>query len=265
MRSRFSGVFLLSVCMMGGLLLSVLLFNAPGEAKSDVNVINAHGDVLSSRSATERVDTLEAEQPEVDVTVFPATPESTSTENVHQDQPALKATPAKKAYTPKPLTREQALRKQQEEQAQANNEALANLSNIHKDAIRHLDRATQLGVKGQLKAAFLEYESAIRINPNLADAYVGKAAVYGYQGQWDKAISSLQMALNMDSNFISPANRINAQFNLSSCYCFQGNAQAAWENYSQNIEGKHPRSEALLAFMEKTCPQESGARANDDK
>lgn len=121
-------------------------------------------------------------------------------------------------------------------------------------ALKHLNRASQFGMKGQFKAAVQEYNKALALNPRLPDAHVGISAVYGGLGKWPQAIDALKTALSTPNDFAQPVNLANAKYNLSASYCMNNQGSEAYGVYQEVLEMKHPNAKNLGKLLEKKCP-----------
>jgi tetratricopeptide (TPR) repeat protein len=55
--------------------------------------------------------------------------------------------------------------------------------------------------KGQLHRAIADYDQAIRLNPNYAEAFNYRATTYHTMGQTDRAIEDLDQAIRLNPNF----------------------------------------------------------------
>lgn len=66
----------------------------------------------------------------------------------------------------------------------------------------HAERAFELGVNyleaQELEMALIAFNEAIRIDPNMAQAYNGRAVVYGLKGDLQKALADASEALRLD-------------------------------------------------------------------
>ena len=62
-----------------------------------------------------------------------------------------------------------------------------------------MGRAIAHGAGGDLEAALADYEQAIRINPDLAVAYVGQGAILTRLNRPDEAIAACSRAIALDA------------------------------------------------------------------
>ena len=54
--------------------------------------------------------------------------------------------------------------------------------------------------KGQLDRAIQDYDQAIRLNPNDADAFTNRGVDYADKGQYDRAVQDYNQAIRLDPN-----------------------------------------------------------------
>jgi tetratricopeptide (TPR) repeat protein len=78
--------------------------------------------------------------------------------------------------------------------------------------------------------AIAEYGEAIKINPNLADAYNNRGMAHDKKSQYDQAISDYGQAIRIDANFA------DAYFNRGISYRNKGDLDRAISDYSRAID-----------------------------
>lgn len=91
------------------------------------------------------------------------------------------------------------------------------------EAKQHFRYGCDYQSKGEIKKAILEFEQAIKIEPDYVEAIVNLGIAYGQQGQYDKAEIYLKLATEKDPN------NFRAYDNLSYLYFLQG-------KYNKSIE-----------------------------
>lgn len=123
------------------------------------------------------------------------------------------------------------------------------------DPIKLYKEANEVAQKGQFKEAALLYQQALKINPKLADAYVGMAATFGAFKKWDRAILLLKDALKHQAHFRDKFNLKHAHYNLAVAYCFSGQLDNAWNEYDTTKSMKHPYKRHLKKLLKKNCPK----------
>jgi tetratricopeptide (TPR) repeat protein len=62
----------------------------------------------------------------------------------------------------------------------------------------YFDRGSAYGQKGQYDRAISDFNKALEINPGYAEAYNNRGVAYGFKGQHDKAISDYSKAIEID-------------------------------------------------------------------
>src|SRR5580693_6159990 len=77
------------------------------------------------------------------------------------------------------------------------------------------NRGTAYGRKGQLDRAIEDFDEAIRLNPNFAEAYVKRSIAHALKGQFDRAIEDFDQAIRLNPNnvaaFLDRGNEYRAQ------------------------------------------------------
>ncbi len=67
-------------------------------------------------------------------------------------------------------------------------------------AAGYLGRANTLQVLGRYEEAIEDYDRTLEINPKLANAYINRASAYSHLGQYEKAIVDYEKGLELDPN-----------------------------------------------------------------
>ena len=65
-------------------------------------------------------------------------------------------------------------------------------------AAGYLGRANALQVLGRYEEAIEDYDRTLEINPKLANAYINRASAYSHLGQYEKAIVDYEKGLELD-------------------------------------------------------------------
>ena len=73
----------------------------------------------------------------------------------------------------------------------------ANAPNVP-EALNHFEVGFALYEKGQLEEAIVEYDKAIRLDPQLAKAYTNRGSAYGSLGQEQRALQDFNEAIILD-------------------------------------------------------------------
>ncbi|MDR1837380.1 MAG: tetratricopeptide repeat protein [Treponema sp.] len=93
---------------------------------------------------------------------------------------------------------------------------LLNLGNVQalrisEDSIDHLNRGKYLYAAGRFDEAIAELTQAIRLDPNLAEAYYNRGNAYHLKGDYDRAIADYEAALRIDPNHIARGSLLRAR------------------------------------------------------
>ena len=92
--------------------------------------------------------------------------------------------------------------------------------------------------KGQFDMAIAQYQTALRFKPNFAEAYYNLGIAYKSKGQFDMAIAQYQTALRLKPNFIE------AYYNLGIAYNSKGQFDMAIAQYQTALRLKPNFAEA---------------------
>ena len=65
-------------------------------------------------------------------------------------------------------------------------------------AAGYLGRANTLNVMERYEEAIEDYNTALEITPDLANAYINRASAYSHLGQYEKAIADYEKGLELD-------------------------------------------------------------------
>ncbi|MGD8648863.1 MAG: tetratricopeptide repeat protein [Desulfobacterales bacterium] len=65
-------------------------------------------------------------------------------------------------------------------------------------AAGYLGRANALNIMGRYKECLEDYDKVLQINPKLANAYINRASAYSHLGEYEKAIVDYEKGLELD-------------------------------------------------------------------
>jgi tetratricopeptide (TPR) repeat protein len=65
-------------------------------------------------------------------------------------------------------------------------------------AAGYLGRANTLNVMGRYEEAIEDYDTALEITPDLANAYINRGSAYSHLGEYEKAIADYEKGLELD-------------------------------------------------------------------
>jgi tetratricopeptide (TPR) repeat protein len=65
-------------------------------------------------------------------------------------------------------------------------------------AAGYLGRANTLNIMGRYEEAIEDYDITLEINPKLANAYINRASAYSHLGKYEKAIADYEKGLELD-------------------------------------------------------------------
>jgi len=94
----------------------------------------------------------------------------------------------------------------------------------------YLDQGNELCEEGYYDEAIEEYNKAIELDPNLAEAYQNRAYAYNYKGQYDLTITDCNKAIELDPNMAE------AYFNRGGAYIGKGQVDLGIADYTKAIE-----------------------------
>ena len=110
------------------------------------------------------------------------------------------------------------------------------------------DWGTQALLRNDLTASILNYQRAISLNPDYAEAHYGLASVYDRMQRYDEAISEYNRAIQLKYQFGQPRN------NLARLYLLRGKDRADFEKalslINEELE-RSPSDEQLLYSLYK--------------
>lgn len=127
------------------------------------------------------------------------------------------------------------------------------VSGKHQEALSHYNRGSYYGHANNLTQAISEYQTAIRKNPNLADAYVGLSSAYLLKNQWEDVFLNASKALSLKAGFMDPANIVQAKYNLSTAYCAADDYGQAKFFFNAVKSASHPQTTELWEYLKKNC------------
>ena len=77
----------------------------------------------------------------------------------------------------------------------------------------YLGRANTLSTMGQYQEALEDYDRTLEIDPNLANAYINRGSAYSHLGQYEKAIADYEKGLKLDPKIDNKPGFISRLFN----------------------------------------------------
>jgi tetratricopeptide (TPR) repeat protein len=86
------------------------------------------------------------------------------------------------------------------------------------DAVTFFNRGNDHYKKGDYDRAIADYNEALRINPNYAEAYNNRGLAYYYKKDYDRAIADYNEALRIDSNYANAYNGRGATYSEKKDY-----------------------------------------------
>jgi len=100
-----------------------------------------------------------------------------------------------------------------------------------KDAAEEaMNKGVDYSFEGKYDKAIAEFNKAIAINPNLAEAYGERGSAYKHKGDYDRAISDQTKVIKID-----PRSDV-AYYNRGNAYAKKGNLDQAISDYTKSIE-----------------------------
>ena len=100
------------------------------------------------------------------------------------------------------------------------------------EATKHYKLGVDFAKRREFSGAISEYQKALAINPNYADAHCKLGVAYRYQGKLDEAIASYQKAIAIEPDYVKAHN------NLGYAYSKQGKYDLAIESHQKAISIK---------------------------
>jgi tetratricopeptide (TPR) repeat protein len=94
----------------------------------------------------------------------------------------------------------------------------------------YYNRGLTYGKKGQYDRAISDFNKAIELNPKYAMAFNDRGVAYFYKGQCDKAISDYNKAIEIDPEYYK------AYSNRGNAYLYKGQINQAIPDYNKAIE-----------------------------
>jgi tetratricopeptide (TPR) repeat protein len=79
-------------------------------------------------------------------------------------------------------------------------------------AAGYLGRANTLNIMGRYEEAIEDYDTTLEINPKLANAYINRASAYSHLGEFEKAIADYEKGLELDPKIDNKPGFINRLF-----------------------------------------------------
>ncbi len=65
------------------------------------------------------------------------------------------------------------------------------------EAVKKLHQALDTFENGKVDEALMQYDQAIKLDPNFREAYLDRGLMYKYKGQWDKAIADFDQGVKL--------------------------------------------------------------------
>ncbi len=96
-------------------------------------------------------------------------------------------------------------------------------SNKEQQAQKHYKKGFEFHNQGALDQAAQEYQEAIKLNPNLSEAYMNLGAIYVNKKDYAKAIQQFKEVVEL--NYFNA----KAHYNLGMVYVYQGDKDKAEE------------------------------------
>ena len=112
-------------------------------------------------------------------------------------------------------------------------------------AATYVNRGINLTHMGQHTQALDDYQSALNINPKLAEAFLNRGNTYVYLQQFSSAISDYDMAIDLETRDLHAA-----YFNLGLAYEGLRNLDSAYGYYKKALEVK-PEWDLALERVQK--------------
>jgi tetratricopeptide (TPR) repeat protein len=106
------------------------------------------------------------------------------------------------------------------------------------NCLAHYNLGMALGKKGQINEAISQYQEAIRLKPDYAEAISKLGTALGEEGRIDEAISQLQEAIRLKPNYADAYN------SLGTALCEKGRIDEAIRQYQEAIRLKPDYAEA---------------------
>ena len=97
------------------------------------------------------------------------------------------------------------------------------------EAEKHYNAGVELQEQGRLEEAIGEYDEAIRLDPQLALAYLNRGAVYNEENEFSKAIADCDKAIELDPNLFE------AYYNRGLAYAELGEKAEAIADFEKVI------------------------------
>lgn len=103
---------------------------------------------------------------------------------------------------------------------------------LRSDVNVHLKRGLAYGMQGKIEQSILEFQEALKVNPNDAIAHYSLGNTYKEQGNLEEAIVELREALRIDQNFTE------AYYHMGTAYVGQMRTKEAIECFHKFIKAQ---------------------------
>lgn len=111
--------------------------------------------------------------------------------------------------------------------------------NVRPDVVAYNGRGVAYYDKGDFDRAFSNYNKAIQIDPNYAEVYVSRGVAYYYKGDIKAAVADYDAAIKINPSLIG------AFYNRGLAYGNTGNLDQAVSDFTQAIKLKRDHAEAF--------------------
>jgi tetratricopeptide (TPR) repeat protein len=123
-----------------------------------------------------------------------------------------------------------------------NDKAIANYDQAVKlkpdYAEAYYNRGIAYGSKGEYDRAIADFDQALKLRPDLAGAYCNRGIAYGTKGEYDRAIADFDQAIKLKPDYAE------AYYNRGTAYYSKGDTDRAIADYDQALKLKPDYAEA---------------------
>jgi tetratricopeptide (TPR) repeat protein len=107
----------------------------------------------------------------------------------------------------------------------------------------YINRGYEYKQKKDYDHAIQDYDQAIKINPNFAQAFNNRGVVYYFKGQYDRAIRDYDQAIKIDPNTVSAAYK--PFYSRGLVYYHKGQYDRAIQDFDQAIKRDPNHTDAI--------------------